>query len=397
MPRLSLYRPERGNDYKFIDRQISEMFAIGGTDFYLHKYMGVKSSAQNASIDQPFYTKDGVNPIYDPTQIQDLLLLENRDRKYDSSIYKIRGHYNVQNLDFNLSQFGLFIDNDTVFATVHINDWIQTIGRKPISGDVVEMPHLKDEFALNDYNIALPRYFVIEDVSRASEGYSITWWPHLYRLKLKKITDSQQFADILDQPVADANGDPTNQTLRSILSTKGRELEINDNIIAQAEEDTPLSGYETRQFYTLAVDPTNGNPILETVDDNMTPPDASSMGLDTSRIHGRAVRSGYVGYLLGDGFPPNGYDFGHGVNFPANPYLNDYYLRTDFAPNRLFRYDGVRWIKVEDAVRHKLTNTDDRTTQKTGFINNNNVNIIGGKTVPERQALSKALKPKADL
>lgn len=397
MPRLSLYRPERGNDYKFIDRQISEMFAIGGTDFYLHKYLGVKSSAQTASIDQPFYTKDGVNPTYDPTQIQDLLLLENRDRKYDPSIYKIRGHYNVQNLDFNLSQFGLFIDNDTVFATVHINDWIQTIGRKPISGDVVEMPHLKDEFALNDYNIALPRYFVIEDVSRASEGYSITWWPHLYRLKLKKITDSQQFADILDQPIADANGDPTNQTLREVLSTKGRELEINDAIIAQAEADTPLSGYETRQFYTLAVDPTNGNPILETVDDNMTPPDASSMGLDTSRIHGRAVRSGYVGYLLGDGFPPNGYDFGHGVTFPASPYLNDYYLRTDFAPNRLFRYDGVRWIKVEDAVRHKLTNTDDRTTQKTGFINNNNVNIIGGKTVPERQALSKALKPKADL
>jgi hypothetical protein len=395
MPRLSLYRPERGNDYKFIDRQISEMFAIGGTDFYLHKYLGVKSSAQNASIDQPFYTKDGANPTYDPTQIQDLLLLENRDRKYDPSIYKIRGHYNVQNLDFNLSQFGLFIDNDTVFATVHINDWIQTIGRKPISGDVVEMPHLKDEFALNDYNIALPRYFVIEDVSRASEGYSITWWPHLYRLKLKKITDSQQFADILDQPIADANGDPTNQTLREVLSTKGRELEINDAIIAQAEADTPLSGYETRQFYTLAIDPTNGNPILETADE--TTVDASSMGLDTSRIHGRAVRSGYVGYLLGDGFPPNGYDFGHGVTFPASPYLNDYFLRTDFAPNRLFRYDGVRWIKVEDAVRHKLTNTDDRTTQKTGFINNNNVNIIGGKDVPERQALSKALKPKADL
>jgi hypothetical protein len=397
MPRLSLYRPERGNDYKFIDRQISEMFAIGGTDFYLHKYLGVKSSAENASAATPFYTKDGVNPTYDPTQIQDLLLLENRDRKYDPSIYKIRGHYNVQNLDFNLSQFGLFIDNDTVFATVHINDWIQTIGRKPISGDVVEMPHLKDEFALNDYNIALPRYFVIEDVSRASEGYSITWWPHLYRLKLKKITDSQQFADILDQPIADANGDPTNQTLREVLSTKGKELEINDAIITQAEADTPLSGYETRQFYTLAIDPTNGNPILETVDDNMTPPDASSMGLDTSRLTGRAVRSGYVGYLLGDGFPPNGYEFGHGVTFPANPYLNDYYLRTDFAPNRLFRYDGARWIKVEDAVRHKLTNTNDRTTQKTGFINNNNINIIGGKTVPERQALSKVLKPKADF
>jgi len=397
MPRLSLYRSERGNDFKFIDRQISEMFAIGGTDFYLHKYMGVKSSSATSTADTPFYTKDGVTPDYNPTQIQDLLLLENRDRKYDSSIYKIRGHYNVQNLDFNLSQFGLFIDNDTVFATVHINDWIQTIGRKPISGDVVEMPHLKDEFALNDYSIALPRYFVIDDVSRASEGFSITWWPHLYRLKLKKITDSQQFADILDQPITDANGDPTNQTLRDVLSTKGKELEINQSIVSQAEADTPLSGYETRQFYTLAVDPTNGNPVLVTVDDDTRPPDASTMGLDVSRIHGRAVRSGYTGYLLGDGFPPNGYEFGHGITFPANPYLNDYFLRTDFAPNRLFRYNGKQWVKVEDALRHTLTNTDNRTTQKTSFINNTNVNTINGEQVVERQALSKALKPKADL
>jgi hypothetical protein len=392
MPRLSLYRPERGNDFKFIDRQISEMFAIGGTDFYLHKYLGVKSSEANASAVTPFYTKDGDTASYDPTQIQDLLLLENRDRKYDTSIYKIRGHYNVQNLDFNLSQFGLFIDNDTVFATVHINDWIQTIGRKPISGDVVELPHLKDEFALNDYNIALPRYFVIEDVSRASEGYSITWWPHLYRLKLKKISDEQKFADILDQPATEGS----DQTLRDILSTHKKELEINDAVIAQAEADTPQSGYETRQFYTLALD-SNGQPVLQTVDDDTAPPDASTTGLDTSRTHGRAIRKGYTGYLLGDGFPPNGYDFGHGILFPTNPYLNDYFLRTDFAPNRLFRYNGDRWIKIEDALRHTLTNTNNRTTQKTSFINNTKVNLIGGKEVVERQALSKALKPKADL
>jgi len=220
MPRLSLYKPERGNDYKFIDRQISEMFAVGGTDLYLHKYIGVNTSEANATADQPNYAS------LDVTNIQDLLLLENRDRKYDPSIYKISGIYNVQNLDFNLSQFGLFIDNDTIFMTVHINDWITSVGRKPISGDVFELPHLKDEFALNDYNIALPRYFVVEDVSRASEGFSQTWWPHLYRLKLKKIVDSQQFADILDQPATECG----TETLRDLLSTKGKELQINDAI-----------------------------------------------------------------------------------------------------------------------------------------------------------------------
>jgi hypothetical protein len=36
-------------------------------------------------------------------------------------------------------------------------------------------------------------------------------------------------------------------------------------------------------------------------------------------------------------------------------------------------------------------------TQKGGFINNTNSNIIDGEVVPERQSLSKALKPRADL
>ena len=51
---------------------------------------------------------------------------------------------------------------------------------------------------------------------------------------------------------------------------------------------------------------------------------------------------------------------------------DDFFLRTDFLPNRLFRFDGARWVKVEDAVRMNMTNNDTRNTQKTGFINNNN-------------------------
>ena len=192
MPRLSLYKPERGQDYKFIDRQISEMFQVGGTDVYLHKYIGTETT-----------DSQGNTVAKDYTQIQDMLLLENRDRKYDPDVYRIRGIYNVQNIDFNLSQFGLFIDNDTVYMTVHINDFIKYIGRKPMSGDVVELPHLRDEWAMNNYDVSLPRYYAIEDVGRASEGFSATWYPHLYRLKLKKLSAGQQYNDIFKQEVKD--------------------------------------------------------------------------------------------------------------------------------------------------------------------------------------------------
>ena len=364
MPRLSLYKPEKGNDYKFIDRQASEMFQVGGTDVYLHKYLGppVKDSG---TLDQPAYG------VLNPTNIQDLLFLENRDRKYDTEIYRLRGHYNVANIDFNLSQFGLFIDSDTIYMTVHINDIINTIGRKPMSGDVFELPHLRDEFALNDFDFGLPRYYVIDDVGRATEGFSSTWYPHLYRLKCKKIVDSQQFADILNQQALDANGDPVaNTTLRDLLSTRNTELEINAKVLAQAELDAPKSGYETRQFYTLAVDPINGKPLLETADQGTI--DASTDLNFASDVNQVPERSGYTGYLIGDGFPVNGYSFGHGIQFPSNPILNDFFLRADFLPNRLFKFDGVRWVKQEDAVRMTMTNNDSRNTLKTSFINNNN-------------------------
>ena len=47
--------------------------------------------------------------------IQDLLFLENRDRKYDSDVYKMRGIYQVQDVTFDLSQFGMFLQTGTLF------------------------------------------------------------------------------------------------------------------------------------------------------------------------------------------------------------------------------------------------------------------------------------------
>ena len=264
MPRLSLYRPEKGNDYKFIDKTVYEMFQVGGTDILVHKYIG------------PIDPSDP-NKGTTVTTIQDVLFLENRDRKYDSTIRIMRGIYSIQDIDFNLSQFGLFLQNDTVFMSVHMNNSVETLGRKPVSGDVVELPHLKDDFALNDFAISLKRFYVVEEVSRGAEGFSVTWYPHLFRLKLKPIVDSQEFKDILDMPqntdsyagdydsdttyypgqVVKYNGKlynvtsevtdvlPPNElyytlgdetdTLRALMSTYEKELAIGNAIVAEAE------------------------------------------------------------------------------------------------------------------------------------------------------------------
>lgn len=374
MPRLSLYKPERGKDYEFIDKRIFEMFTVGGTDVNYHKLLGGKNpTADNATPTMPIYDEDSV------TNIQDLLFLETRDRKYDEDIYTIRGVYNLQDLEFQLSQFGMFLGNDMLFMTIHMNSTVKILGRKPFIGDVVELPHRRDEYALNDKDYATRNFYVIEDVTRPAEGYSPTWYPHLYRIKLKQITDSTEFKDI----------EPKDSVL-------DEEIMINDAIIADAEADSKLSGYDTRHFFTLQVDE-NGN--IELLRADTTVIDASTTHLEAS-LDDRMrppERNGYQGYLLGDGFAPNGNPFGCGVGFPEGSIDGDYFLRTDMFPNRLFRFDGKRWKKMEDNVRMTLTNYENRFTQKGTFINNTNTNEICGEVIEERQSLSKALRPKVDM
>lgn len=386
MPRLSLYKPERGKDYNFLDKTITEMFTVGGTDVFVHKYLGPKNPEEvNATADQPRY--DAIKE----TNIQDMLFMENRDRKYDPDVYTMRGIYSVSDVDFDMSQFGLFLQNDIIFMTIPINYSVKTLGRKIMSGDVIELPHLRDENALNDYSVALKRFYVVEDVNRASEGFSPTWYPHLYRVKMKQIIDSQEFKDILDLPTEEGSS----QTLRDVLSTYEQEMQINDAIVAQAEADAPKSGYDTSNFYTLQVD---ADGKTELVRADQTDIDASIVSgqLDASRVNQTPDRNGYDGYLIGDGIAPNGEAFGSGISFPLDSVEGDYFLRVDMFPNRLFRYDSVRWVKMEDSVRMDLSNSDTRKTQKGTFINNTNTSEIGGETVQERQSISQVLRPKAD-
>jgi hypothetical protein len=564
MPKLSLYRSEKSNDYKFFDKTISEMFSIGATDLYVHKYVGVADQGPTNSLSTPRQT------TLDPTKIQDLLFLETRDRKYDSSIYRLRGHYNVQNLDFDLSQFGLFLNNDIIFITVHYNTMIELIGRKLMVGDVLELPHLTDYHPLNEtIPVGLRRYYQITDGNFASEGFSNTWYAHLWRIKCEPLVDSQEFSDILSKPtntdnylgdwnktstyvpgyvVSYGNGnyiaqsnvpagtpctvlDPATKTyipnspywildpadnLKDIIGRYNTNISINDAMIAEATRLLPAGGYDRSQLYLVpttgpmgASRPAppvnlvvnnigNGGPIatrgtvqlLYTGFPNPTPvirigaaslqklfdlsdeeslalqkyininlsmvevaPERTDTGsgpvqgqivlaaqatgpitapygtvdntysdagqdpsldsfdqtliVDTNIMDFRADADprfrfvkletprtfGYAdGYMAGDGTAPNGLPTGAGISFPSNPNSGDYFLRTDYLPQILYRYDGSLWIQISTNVRTD-TGQGSASTQRGSFINNTNVTTLtDGTTIPELQSLSNAFK-----
>lgn len=561
MPKLSLYSPTKQNDYKFMDRTVSEMLTVGGTDLYIHKYIGPVAQTPSPDYTQPQY----IAPA--PTQIQDLLFLENRDRKYDTNIYRLRGHYNVQNLDFDLSQFGLFLNNDIIFITVHYNDMIDIIGRKLMVGDVLELPHLLDYNPLKEtIPVALKRFMQITDADYASEGFSQTWYPHLWRIKCEPLIDSQEFANILKEPLNQDNylgdwdknktyppgyvisygdknyisikdvpaginpPDPeywqldTNQNLKDILSTYNKNIEINNAQLDEAKRILPKAGYDNSKLYVVPTygvydsnnvlsnklnqpapplniisssagspsttgtvvfmrNPKFKNPSIGvkvsketiksiwdmTVDADLsdkfdkfvqtsleiteTAPLVLKEGSGTRALEGDKILSvkslgpitgpygtadntyatadadptqtgftgtislqmdwradcdpafqyiarasarsfGYeAGYMTGDGQAPNGFPSGAGISFPQNPQVGDYFLRIDYFPQILYRWDGQLWVRISTNVRTDTGMTAGDKSQISGFVNNEDVIYSNNeeKVIPSAQPLSSVL------
>ena len=442
-----------------MDRVIGEEFTVGGTGVNVHKYLGTQeqntvkitnatqssasavlefASTSNISLGE-FVTGTGIpadtkviakdatsvtlnnsttiallcgstikfyenpsEPSYtnqSEKNIQDLFFLENRDRKYDTDVYPMRGIYTVQDTSFDLSQFGMFLQTGTLFMTFHINDMVSTLGRKMMNGDVLELQHLLDYYPLDDtLPVALKRFYVVSDCQNAAEGFSQTWWPHLWRVKLNPLTDSQEYKDILDNIKVDApDWDPTNGnvSLGSVQSTIETYQNVNNAIIKEAEKEVPLSGYDISHLYIKSTTPDGkypGDPVGVTADGNVTA-DSDSVSTDYAILSPQAVPEGY---LTGTGLGPNGMPVTVGIAFPDSPAVGDYALRTDYLPNRLFRYDGRRWVKIEDNVRTTLTPGSDNTTQRSGFVNNTETFTNNSGNVTVRQSLSDALKAKAD-
>lgn len=356
MPRLSLWNDRKTHDFNFIDRIVGENLYAGGTGVYCHKYLGIADTLYQGDSTQP--SSGGMG---DETFIQDLLFLENRDRKYSEDIYQLRGAYSIaDHSDFDLTQFGFFLANDQLMMTFHENSMVQALGRRLMPGDVLELPHLRDDLLLGREG-GVNHFYVVKEGARPAEGYDPRWWSHLWRVKLGTITDSQEFRDIL------GTGEDE-KDLRNLISTYNTQMAINERILEQAEQEVPHKVH-TRVTYHLYFDPEQKD----------MPPDV-------------------VYYSDDDGQPPNGViPVGNGDTMPLDAAEGDYFLRTDFSPPRLFqRGPNNRWLRVTDATRSTPWTSANRALST--FINNDNITTNSDETTaPEKTNMSKVVMPRNDV
>ena len=373
MPPLTLWKGAsvRTNDYKLFDRLISEEYRVGGTEFLVHKYLGPKPSNASGDFTLPNTALDSLNSgTTNVLEIQDVLNMEIRDRAYDQDVVALKGHYAISDTEFDLRQFGLFLSNETIFITFHLNDMVNSVGRTLMSGDVIEISHRRDDLALGDF--VLPKYYVVQEGARPAEGYSPTWWPHIWRVKCDPITDSQEYRDILQKPAKDLNGDPIPNpngtgtlTMADMLSVYNREIAINDQIVAQATAEVPFRNLQGQQFYVL--------------EGQLNQP---------------------VSILSTDGIPPNQSNpVTTSISFPPGAPAGTWVLRVDYSPPQLFQRvqqgNNAVWTRHEIDYRTSWTPS---TAALAGFINNSNVTstLQNGVVVSQQQDLRTVLRAKLD-
>ncbi len=372
MARINLWKETQGHDYNFIDRVARDYLNLGATGVYVHKYIGPKEQEGDDNK-----SSDGNGVITDELTIGDVLFLENRDRKYAPDIIEMRGAYTISDTDFDLTQFGIFLTDDTIFMSFHLNENVERLGRKLMPGDVLELPHLREYYSLDDEKSATNRFYVVEDASYSAEGYGPKWWPHIWRVRAKQMPASTEYQDILDRIAGDGQSleslppgedDCCDVTVEDVISDRNKLEEVVEGVIAEAAENVPFDPlwYDAAHLY-IFIDP------------------------DTQQHQ-------LIWFKTGDGIPPNGLALaGTGDTFPSTLVNDDYFLRTDFSSPVLYQKQGTTFKMIE---------VDQRKLPWTGanqildsFIDNENITTNDdGTTEPERQALSKVVqaRPKTE-
>ena len=256
--------------------------------------------------------------------------------------------------------------------TFHLNNMVNSIGRTLMSGDVVEVVHRRDDQVIGTEN-SISKYYVVQEGARPADGWSPTWWNHLWRIKCTPMTDSQEYAGILGLPATDVNGDPiasgdgTNLTLGDLISTYNSDIAINNAIVTQAQSQVPFRNLQAAQFY---IAPNHMNDE--------------------------------VSIFISDGIPPDGSKpVESGVTFPCDAEIGEYFIRTDYMPAILFRRERGRvsgsgiWVRIE--VNWRTSWTPAHALLST-FINNGNTQTMlqDGSVVPEQQDLRLVLQAKLD-
>lgn len=285
--------------------------------------------------------------------IQDRILLENRDRSYDENPVRIKGVYQPIDVQAFQSKFGMgsLFSGDEWILEVSFSDVVSLLGRPFVIGDIIQLPA---ETQFTPSLKSIKRYLEINDVAWSTNSYTPNWIPTMQRLIAKPVMASQETQDVLgklteDQDelgLVDINDGQDNKPYQDLSSiTQTIDAEQNTQVPERGVDYADIADIPT-SFYEWTEEQSGSTEVARKID---------------------RVRAQF-GF---DAMPPNGEEFTQGDEFPSNPADGDYHRLTyttirSGIPARLHKFSSSKnqWVFLERDRRAQFKNTNQRLQLK---------------------------------
>lgn len=278
--------------------------------------------------------------------VQDRILLENRDRDYDVNPVRIKGSYQPIDVQSNQSKWGMGtqFSGDEWIIEVSFSSVVSLLGRPFVIGDILQLP---SETQYTPSLKAVLRYLEVSDVAWSTNSYTPNWIPTMQRLIARPVMASQETQQVLgkltqdqdDMGTVDIDDGSTDRAYQDLSN-------ISQTIDADADTQVPVRG----------VDYADVAKISDEFYDWAEQQGSSDVARRIDRVRAQ------FGI---DAMPPNGEEYTQGDDFPSNPKDGDYHRLTYTSirsgiPARLHRWSAPksRWIFLEKDRRAEYKNTE---------------------------------------
>ena len=322
MPNFHLQRQPNNRDktYQFIDRLVRQHLYAGGFQVNIYRYLGPKLS-------------DG--SIGDITSVMDPVLMENSVRAYSTEIVTTYASTIINRNEFSLFMMGMSpLSSEIIQLTFHYNDMIERMGRKLLAGDIIEVSILRDIDLLDPNANAINRFFVVTSSQKDKNTYAPGWSYHLWSVNVEPLTDSPEYADFLKD-----------KGIKPEDTTYGKEIAIMDQLLDEAEGEVDYINQDNTILW-VDLDENGELKLIETTKNTKLEDHMDGSQWNYSPI-----------------------DVDYGLSFPAKPQDNQYFLRIDYNPPRLFKYNAKngswyirsydnrrKWTGVPEYLREMINN-----------------------------------------
>lgn len=259
--------------------------------------------------------------------IQDDLLMENRDRDYAKASIQLKAAYTPFDSMMDLSKFGFQMADIYTFS-VSFAEMVRALGRPIVVGDIIELPAEMQY----DHNLRPVKRFVeVSDVGWAADGFTTGWKPIIYKFQAQQLIPAQEHRDILG----------TVDTQKYII-----------------DDGNFLNGFEQIQTGPLTSTEANYQEAVKAAPEKGTNVREAASGTNRFRMPGSYDG---VGLYVEDGMPPDGQPYETGFKLPAKGDAKDGdFFRLEYDPKlnmqaRLYKFSHLKnsWILVETDRRNE--------------------------------------------